>query len=172
MKHFDADTTRAALGFAPLIAALERMFLDGCEVPLRHNHAVGTDLTTLLMPAGQPGRYLGVKIVNIAPGNAARGLPGLFSTYQLFDAQTGVPLALIDGNESTARRTAAASALAASKLARPEARTLLVVGAGRVGRLLPAAYRAVRPIERVLVWTRQPAPAPTHPPQFPQETHA
>ena len=71
------------------------------------------------MPAWQPGRYFGLKVVNVAPGNAALGLPGLFATYQLFDANTGAPLALIDGGEITARRTAAASALAASRLARP-----------------------------------------------------
>jgi ornithine cyclodeaminase len=67
----------------------------------------------------------------------------LHASYLLHDARTGVPLALIDGDQVTARRTAAASALAASWLARADARHLLVVGAGRVARLLPAAYRTV-----------------------------
>src|SRR6218665_1197926 len=126
MKLIDAAATRQALAFKPLIAALERLFIEGCEVPQRHVHAIGEDLSTLLMPAWQPGRYLGIKTVHIAPGNSALGLPGLHSSYQLFDAKTGVPLAQIDGNEITSRRTAAASALAASRLARPDARTLLV----------------------------------------------
>jgi ornithine cyclodeaminase len=65
----------------------------------------------------------------------------------------------MDGDEITARRTAAASALAASFLARPDAGHLLVVGAGRVAALLPAAYRAVRPIGRVTVWARHAAQA-------------
>jgi ornithine cyclodeaminase/alanine dehydrogenase-like protein (mu-crystallin family) len=112
-------------------------------------------VTSLLMPAWLPGRRYGVKVVNVAPGNAERGLPGLHATYLLFDAATGVPLATIDGNQITARRTAAASALAADFLARPEARHLLVVGAGQVARLLPEAYRVVRSIERVTVWARQ-----------------
>lgn len=156
MKHFDAEASRRALEFPALIAALERLFIGGCEVPPRHVHTIGAELTTLIMPAWLPGRYLGIKTVNIAPGNAALGLPGLFSTYLLYDSRTGVPLAQIDGNEITARRTAAASALAAAKLARPDAATLLVLGAGRVARLLPAAYRAVLPsIERVLVWNRR-----------------
>jgi len=111
------------------------------------------------MPAWQPGRYFGLKVVNVAPGNAARGLPGLFATYQLFDATTGAPLALIDGGELTARRTAAASALAASRLAREDARRQLIVGAGRVGSLLAPAYRAVRAIDDVMVWSRDPAAA-------------
>lgn len=159
MKLIDAAATRQALDFKSLIAALERLFIEGCEVPPRHVHAIGEDLSTLLMPAWQPGRYLGIKTVHIAPGNSALGLPGLHSSYQLFDAKTGVPLAQIDGNEITSRRTAAASALAASRLARPDARTLLVVGTGRIGRLLPDAYRAVLPIEQVLVWDRKPASA-------------
>ncbi len=163
MQFIDAAATRAALPFDRLIPALRDMFASGCEVPLRHTHTLPTDTgvsaTVLIMPAWQPGAYLGIKTVNIFAGNAARGLPGLFSTYVLYDAQTGVPLAQIDGDEITSRRTAAASALAASYLAPPLANSLLVVGAGRVGSLLAEAYRVVLPIERVTVWDRTPAKA-------------
>jgi ornithine cyclodeaminase/alanine dehydrogenase-like protein (mu-crystallin family) len=158
MRFIDAEATRNALPFERLIAALREMFRRGCEVPRRQVNEIvapgGGVVTSLLMPAWLPGRYYGVKTVNIAPGNAARGLPGLHATYLLYDANTGVPLAQIDGNEITARRTAATSALAASWLARPDARRLLVVGAGQVARLLPQAFRAVLPIERVGVWAR------------------
>lgn len=158
MQIFDAEATRQALPFERLIPALRAMFAAGCEVPKRHVHEIvaadGTLVTSLIMPAWLPGRYYGVKTVNIAPGNAARGLPGLHSTYLLYDAVTGAPLAWMDGNQITARRTAAASALAASWLAPPDARHLLVVGAGQVARLIPDAYRAVRAIERVTVWAR------------------
>lgn len=157
MITFDAERTRAALPFERLVPALREAFVQGCEVPLRHTHrwanGEGDELTSLLMPAWTPGRYYGVKTVNIAPGNGARGLPGLHATYLLYSAVTGVPLALIDGDQVTARRTVAASALAASMLARPDARRLLVVGAGRVASLLPAAMRTVRPIEQVTVWS-------------------
>jgi ornithine cyclodeaminase/alanine dehydrogenase-like protein (mu-crystallin family) len=159
MKQFDAEATAQALQFPALIAALERMFVAGCDAPARHVHAIGEALTALLMPAWLPGRYFGLKVVNVAPGNAALGLPGLFATYQLFDAETGEPLALIDGGEITARRTAAASALAASRLAREDARRQLIVGAGRVGGLLAPAYRAVRSIDDVMVWSRDPQAA-------------
>ena len=163
MKIFDAAATRAELPFDRLIPALRELFASGCEVPSRHVHQIaGADrepITSLLMPAWLPGRCYGVKIVNIAPANAACGLPSLHSTYLLFDASTGAPIAMLDGDEITSRRTAAASALAASWLAREDASELLVVGAGRVARLLPAAYRAVRPIARVQVWARVPARA-------------
>jgi ornithine cyclodeaminase len=160
MKIFDADASRDALPFDRLIPALATMFARGCEVPPRHVVELvapdGSRMTSLIMPAWLPGRCYGIKTVNIAPGNAARGLPGLHSTYMLYDAVTGAPLAQIDGDQITTRRTAAASALAASKLARPDARRLLVVGAGAVARLLAHAYRAVLPIEEVVVWARSP----------------
>jgi ornithine cyclodeaminase/alanine dehydrogenase-like protein (mu-crystallin family) len=158
MQVFDAHATRNALPFERLIPALRKMFVTECVVPSRHVHELtapnGEHVTSLLMPAWLEGRYYGIKIINIASGNAARGLPGLHATYVLFDAVTGVPLALMDGNEITARRTAAASALAASFVAAANAKHLLVVGAGRIARLLPDAYSSVRSIERVTVWAR------------------
>ena len=165
MRIFDTLATRNALPFERLIPALREMFAAGCSVPSRHVHEIdapsGNGMTSLVMPAWLEGRYYGIKVINIAPGNAELGLPGLHATYLLFDAVTGVPLALMDGNEITARRTAAASALAASFLvptdAQPIDRHLLVVGAGRIARLLPAAYRAVMPIARISVWARSPA---------------
>lgn len=159
MQFFDTATTRQSLAFDALIGALEAMFIAGCEVPLRHTHKIDVEQapqgTVLIMPAWQPNGFLGIKTVNIFAGNAARGLPGLYSTYVLYDAQTGRPLAQIDGDEITSRRTAAASALAARYLARTDAGHLLVVGAGRVAQLLPAAYAAVRPIKTVRVWSRR-----------------
>jgi ornithine cyclodeaminase len=165
LQIMDAAATRSALPFARLIPALRRQFAAGCEVPARHVHHIadgaGGGITSLLMPAWTtgPGGFYGVKIINVAPGNAARGLPALHGSYLLHDAATGQPLALIDGDELTARRTVAASALAASFLARPDAGRLLVVGAGRIAALLPEAYREVRALGRVEVWARRPAAA-------------
>jgi ornithine cyclodeaminase len=162
MQIFDVQATRAGLPFHRLVPALRALFAAGCSVPARHVHSVpapGGGFTSLIMPAWVDGLCYGVKTVNVAPHNAARGLPGLHSTYLLYDAASGAPLAMLDGDQITARRTAAASALAASFLARADARHLLLVGAGQVARLLPAAYRVVRPIERVTVWARAPAAA-------------
>ena len=149
--------------FERLVPALRERFAQGCEVPLRHSHTVaaGPDntLTSLIMPAWVPGRCYGAKTVNIATGNARLGLAGLHSTYLLYDAVTGAPMAWMDGDQITARRTAAASALTATWLARADARHLLIVGAGQVAKLLPDAYRTVRQIERVTVWVRNDAQA-------------
>jgi ornithine cyclodeaminase len=156
MRHFDAAAVRRALPWPALVAALREMFAAGCAAPLRHAHAQA-DGTLLLMPAwqehGHP-RFQGVKIVNVAPGNGARGLPAVHATYLLSDATTGVPLALLDGGELTDRRTAAASVLAGTFLARPDSATLLVIGTGKVARALAEAWPALFPIARVLVWGR------------------
>jgi len=160
MKLLDSATMRDALPFPALIEALREMFVAGAQVPLRHTHKIATaseEGTVLIMPAWQEGRYLGIKTVNVFPGNATLGLPGLHSTYVLYDARTGVPLAQLDGNEITSRRTAAAAALGASHLARRDASRMTLLGAGRVGSLVPEAYRAVLPIERVDVWDANPA---------------
>ena len=158
MQFLGAAETRQRLPFDALIDALRAMFERGCELPPRQvlelAGAGEQAVTSLVMPAWQPGGCYGVKVVNIAPGNAARGLPGLHSTYVLYDATTGVPIAWVDGDEITARRTAATSALAASWLAREDARHLAILGAGRIARLLGEAHRACRPIERVTVWAR------------------
>lgn len=154
MLTIDADTARDALAFERLVPTLRDAFIRGCEVPPRHHHdGVGNadDSTLLLMPAWS-GAYMGIKLVSIFPGNSQQGQPALHASYLLCNADTGEHLALIDGDQITARRTAAASALGASYLARADARHLLVLGAGRIGSLLPAAYRSVLPIERVTVW--------------------
>lgn len=156
MKIISEARTTESLPFDRLIPALEAMFATGCSVPLRHSHVIGTEEcgtgTLLLMPAWQDGKHLGVKTVSIYPDNQRRGLPGLHSVFILYDAATGAPLALLDGNVITSRRTAAASALAAKFLSRPNSKSLLVVGAGRVASLVPEAFRAVRAIEEVKVW--------------------
>ena len=164
MQIFDAAATRAPLAFERLVPALHAAFAaTDITVPPRHVHPLraGADHgTVLIMPAWSEAGFLGIKTVNIFAGNGARGLPGLHASYLLYDAHTGVPLALMDGDEITARRTAAASALGASFLAREDARRLLVLGTGRVARLLPAALTSVRPgIEQVTVWNHRPESA-------------
>jgi len=161
MKHFDEAATRAPLGFDKLVPALRAAFAAEAQVPPRHVHSIETAAgadkgTVLIMPAWSDAGFLGIKTINIFPGNSARGLPGLHATYVLYDARTGVPLAMMDGNEITARRTAAASALGASFLARGDARRLLVLGTGRIARMLPAAHASVRPIDEVTLWNHRP----------------
>lgn len=152
------EETRAALPFKALVEALREMFAQGCEMPVRHHHTMQVpgepDATLLLMPAWQTGAHLGVKIVGVFPGNSARGKAAVNATYVLMSATNGETLAMIDGGELTARRTAAASALAAGYLARKDASHLVVAGTGRLALNIVEAHAAVRPISRVTVWGR------------------
>jgi ornithine cyclodeaminase len=158
MRTYDAAATRERLPFPGLIDALRRAWIEGAEVPPRQIHRIDGDApgSLLIMPAWRAGRRLGVKTVTVFPGNAARGVSALHAVYTLFDATDGTPIAQIDGHELTTRRTAAASALAASMLARRDASRLLLVGAGAVAHAMPEAMRAVRPIAGVQIWNHRP----------------
>lgn len=158
MLILDQIQTSRCLDWDTLIAALATMFQGDCVMPVRHHHSVSVpgeaDATLLLMPAWQPGRYIGVKLVSVFPDNATRSLPAIHGSYLLSSGQTGELLAVIDGGELTARRTAAASALAARYLARQDASRLLIVGTGRLSVNLVEAHSRVRPITNVSIWGR------------------
>jgi ornithine cyclodeaminase len=156
----DAAALARALPYDALVDAIDRAFAGGVTVPVRAHHDVSVDggqnSTVLLMPAWSDEGFIGVKTVIVAPENAHRGLPAVQATYQLFDRDTGQPLALMDGPELTARRTACASALAARYLAPADASKLLMIGTGVLAQHLPLAHAAVRPIKEVQVWGRNP----------------
>jgi ornithine cyclodeaminase/alanine dehydrogenase-like protein (mu-crystallin family) len=154
LPFISADRVHVALEWRALVDALREAFRHGANAPLRASHAVTpADDRLLLMPAWD-GASLGVKIVTVFPRNLAQGLASVSALYLLLDGATGHPLALIDGEALTKRRTAAASALASMYLSRPDSRRLLVVGAGGLAPYMAAAHCAVRPIEKILVWGR------------------
>jgi len=171
MQMISAAEVDRALSFPGLVETLRKAFHDGAVQPVRHHHAVerptGTDSTLLLMPAwtdfnanGVSGNgHIGVKIVTVSPDNNAIGKPAVMGLYLLLDGTTGEPQALIDGQRLTQWRTACASALAATYLAREDASRLLIVGAGAVAQFLARAHAAVRPIRQVSIWNRTPANA-------------
>jgi ornithine cyclodeaminase len=165
MRYFAAAEIDAALRFPALIDAIAAAFRAETGVPLRHHHAIERDggtATLLLMPAwtaAQPEGFLGAKVVTVFPGNRDRGAPSVNGTYLLMSGETGEPLAAFDGRALTLWRTAAASALAANFLARPDASSLLMVGAGSLAPYLVRAHASVRPICDITVWNRTPARA-------------
>lgn len=154
--HIDSEEMIRHLAWPDLIEALRLQFIAGCEVPERHHHSMQVpgdpDATMLLMPAWQSGERIGVKLVNVFPGNTKVKLPSISADYLLYDGKTGQNLAVMDGALITSRRTAAAAALGAKFLSRDNSETLFLVGAGRVASLVPEAMRTVRPIKKVLVW--------------------
>ena len=163
MRIISAAEVQAALDFETLVGRLRDVFRRDVQAPLRQQYDIPIsgepDQSLLLMPAWQAGRYVGVKIVTVTPGNGPRGLPAVMGAYLLIDGRNGSPSALIDGPMLTLRRTAAASALASAYLSRPDSARLLMVGTGALAPHLVAAHAAVRPIRDVLIWGRTPAKA-------------
>ncbi|MDJ0950792.1 MAG: ornithine cyclodeaminase family protein [Alphaproteobacteria bacterium] len=162
MRIVSAEELSQILDYGALVDAIADAFRAGCEMPVRHHHTVatdGADGTLLLMPAWRVGGFIGVKVVTIFPDNGARGLPAVMGNYFLMDANSGAPVALLDGQELTVRRTASASALAARYLARKDSHRLLMVGTGAMAPHLVHAHATVRPITEVMVWGRNPEKA-------------
>lgn len=168
MRIISAAEVNETLDFPALINVLRDAFRLGAIQPVRHHHTVerpqGEPTTLLLMPAwtdfaagGSEGNgHIGVKIASVSPDNNKIGKPAVMAQYLLLDGTTGEPQALIDGASLTLWRTAAASALAADYLARPDSSRLLVVGAGALAPYLARAHSALRPIREIAVWNRTP----------------
>ena len=166
MRIVSAEDLAGLFDFASLIEALRDAFRRGAVIPPRQHHSIALPGqqpagTLLLMPAwneqtdeGTEAGFVGVKVVSVYPGNAAHGKPSISGTYLLMAGDTGEGLAVIDGSALTLWRTAAASALAASYLARDDSSRLVMVGAGALSPYLIAAHASVRPIAEVLVWNR------------------
>jgi ornithine cyclodeaminase len=153
----DAATVRARLDYPRLIAALAEAFrappltTPRQALPYRAKEDPAGSVL-LLMAAVDPDKLAGVKIVTF---NAGRADGAVRYIYIAFDPASGAPLALIDGEALSARRTAAVSALAASTLARRRARDILILGTGAVARELVPAYRAVFPKAAIRLWGRR-----------------
>jgi alanine dehydrogenase len=157
MIHIDFDTVHRLASVGSLVEPLRRAFLSDSVSPARSHYdlePVDRPRTLLLMPAWRPAGAIGVKIVTVVPGNAARGLPSVGAAYLLLSGLTGQPLAWIDGRALTLIRTAAVSALAADLLVPAQPGVLLMVGTGALSRYLIEGHLAVRRYASVLVWGR------------------
>ncbi len=160
MVQIPDDFINENTDFRELIAALKKGFASGeILVPRRHHHdfpnpEVGADSTLLLMPAWNPGKIAGVKIATVSPENGQFGLPSIQAVYVLVDALKGTMKAILQAKSLTAKRTAAASALASSFLSRKDSSSLLMVGTGALSANLVRAHANVRPIKKFYVWGR------------------
>ncbi|MGA1208468.1 MAG: ornithine cyclodeaminase family protein [Gemmobacter sp.] len=110
--------------------------------------------TLLSRSAWIDGMGIAVKSATIFPGNPARGIAAVNGGVMLYSDAAGLPEALVDFHLVTRWKTAGDSFLAARHLARPDARAVLIVGAGKVAASMIAAYRALIPGARVTLWNR------------------
>ena len=146
--------------FSELIQELKLGFsINKTIIPMRHHHDfpnpdVNADSTLLLMPAWNPSKDAGVKIVTVSPKNGQFNLPSIQGAYIYFDAKKGTIKAILEAKSLTVKRTAAASALAASYLSRKDSNSMLMIGTGALSTNLIKAYASIRPIKKVFVWGR------------------
>ena len=145
MRYLDAVATRAALSMEDAIDAMRLAFADDREHPQRVALA-----GSLFMP-GRVGPVTGIKVVSVVPGNPA----GIVVAF----GPDGAPLGMVDGPTLTAIRTAAGAGLATSLMAPRQASVMAMLGAGAMAPDQVEAVRAVRPISRVVVWSRTPGKA-------------
>ncbi len=164
MRFFTDADIGAALPWGPLIESIEQIMVEPeATAPARTFHTVpdgnGNDAAFLLKPGWVAGEIIGVKAVTVFPDNGAQHLPMVQAGVLLFDGVTGSLVGACEANTLTTRRTAAASAVAAKRLARSDVGRLLVVGTGALAPMAVQAHAQVRAYDTIHVWGRDPEKA-------------
>lgn len=172
MLILNAEDVRKALPMRETIEAMKRAYAslsDGkADVPLRTRLNVPSqDAVSLFMPAYvqmEAGDALAVKVVSLFPKNPERErkLPLIQAAVLVLEADTGRPVALIEGSSLTSIRTGAGSGAAIDLLARPDSKVVAVFGAGAQGRTQLEAACSVRKIEKAWVFDPSFAQAETY----------
>ena len=160
MLILNADDVHRALPMAVAIDAMKQAFAALTEgrarVPLRATLAVPPyDGTTLVMPAfvaDESGDALTVKVVSLFERNRDRDLPLIHAAVLVLEAHTGRARAVLEGSTLTAIRTGAASGAATDLLARPDSKTVAILGSGVQARTQLEAVCTVRSIDSVRVY--------------------
>ena len=161
MKILSSRDIASLLQPLELLAAVEnalRIYAEGrAVVPDRAHIDFGAN-TLLTMPAADE-RFVGIKLATVVPDNATRQLPVTGGLMTLFDAETGVPLAILDAATLTAQRTGAVGAVGVQHMTPEDLSTVGIVGAGVQGTWQAIFACAVRPIEVVHFVARSDASA-------------
>jgi ornithine cyclodeaminase/alanine dehydrogenase-like protein (mu-crystallin family) len=151
--HFvDAEAVAGALSWSEATDTLERALLDGLDPASAADRTI-VDVSSgqLLMMPAETQTGVGVKLSTVAPLNTQRGVPRVQALFVLVDHDTLAPLALMDGAALTTLRTPAVSAVAVRRLAKADARHLVVFGSGPQAWGHVQTLRLDRPIETVTV---------------------
>ncbi|MFD8375811.1 ornithine cyclodeaminase family protein [Streptomyces sp. NPDC059688] len=157
---YTADRIRAAVDLSDLVEPIADAFTafsttEGARAPIMVL-PVANGGDSHIKAAHLPGsRHFLVKIANWFPGNRTRGLPQGGGFVALFDASTGAVTALLeDEHHLSDLRTAAAGAVCARALSRPDACRATILGTGRQAGLQARALSLVRPIRQIDLWGR------------------
>ena len=163
IRILSADDVRAALPMAKAIDAMRHAYsqLSAGKVTAPPRQHLSTEKgVTLLMPAYLSERSeFGIKVVSVYDDNPNLNVPRITATVLVLDPVTGLPKAFMDGSSLTAIRTGAGGGVAADFLARQDAKTVGLFGAGVQARAQLQAVMAVRDIKCVNLISRTTASA-------------
>ena len=163
IRILSATDVRAALPMSKAIDAMRHAYAQlsaGTAVAPPRQHISTDKGVTLVMPAYLPERSeFGIKVVSVYDDNPNLDLPRITATVLVLDPATGSPKTFMDGASLTAIRTGAGGGLAADLLARQDAKTVGLFGAGVQARTQLQAVMAVREITRVNLISRTQASA-------------
>jgi ornithine cyclodeaminase/alanine dehydrogenase len=157
------EVAETGLTMAEIVEAVEKAFEEmgngRVEMPPKPgiHPGEGGDNFIHAMPAYIPAlKSAGLKWVSGYPGNQAKGLPYITGLLILNDPDTGIPMAVMDCAWITAMRTAAASAVSAKYLARPESSTIGILACGVQGHTNLEAMNVLFPLKKVLAYDTVP----------------
>jgi ornithine cyclodeaminase/alanine dehydrogenase len=155
------DVTTVGVEMPEIIEALEITFRakgEGrTEMPPKPGIHPGADNFIHAMPAYIPDlKSAGIKWVSGFPENPRKGLPYISGLLIFNDVETGLPVAVMDCIWITAKRTGAATAIGAKYLARPDSKTVGILGCGVQGRSNVEALDVLFPLERVMAYDTDP----------------
>lgn len=165
IRYLCAEEVKTLLTMEEAIAAMAEAFVQlsnkQVEVPLRmHLNVPQHRGTVLIKPVYLPkNERIGLKVISLFRNNPTKGLPFSYSLMLVVEAETGIPLAVMDGNSLTAIRTGAASGLATDLFARKDSTVAAIFGAGRQGRTQLEAVCTVRSIKQALIFDPDPGQA-------------
>jgi thiomorpholine-carboxylate dehydrogenase len=166
------DQVRAVLTYDDLIPAIRRALMEfsagRVQQPLRTVMRVAAETGWFALMPAVYGDVMGAKLVTFYPKNAGLQKHTHHAMIQLFRADTGEPLAVMDGRLITEMRTAAVSAVAVDHLAHPQAEVHAILGSGVQARSHLSALQGIRAFNEVRVWSR----TPEHARKFAAETGA
>lgn len=163
--YISETEVRAHLTYDALIPAIRQALIDYSagrvdqppRMILRSNHTEGPENGWFAVMPVVHGDVMGVKTVTFFPGNAERGLHTHMAIIELLSRETGEPLAIMDGRLITEMRTAAVTAVALDRLARPHVQSLGILGAGVQARSHLETLLTVRSsLTDIRIWSRTP----------------
>ncbi len=159
IRILSREDVRQSLPMKSVIEGMKRAFSQlssgKTEMPLRSRvHIPEQEGVLLTMPAALPDDgELAVKLVSVFGKNPAKGLPLIHALVVVLDTQTGMPLALLDGEFLTGVRTGAGAGAATDLMAKPDAKSVAIIGSGNQARPMLEAVCTIRQIEQVKVYS-------------------